>query len=292
MRMMIYCSLVLAVAAHAAEPEVINAEARFPEGPAWHDGRLYYAEYGGHTILSWDGESNSVFWEQNDCGPAAVAPTPEGEFLVTCYDASTLVRVSATGETLATHAEDSAGRPFEGPNDLTVAGDGTVYFTASGPWESEPIVGRVYRLATDGTITAVADDLHYANGIALSADGGTLYVAESEAYRIIQFTVQPDGRLTDRRLLVRLADMLDGQTGHYPDGIKLDEAGNLYIGLYSSGRIVVVNPAGELQRIIEVPSAAAPNLAFNPDQTEVYVMAVDETEEAPWYGKVYRVLLD
>jgi len=44
-----------------------------------------------------------------------------------------------------------------------------------------------------------------------------------------------------------------------------------------------------LVRTIEVPSAAAPNLAFGPDEAVLYVAAVDDTAEAPWYGKVYRI---
>ena len=58
-----------------------------------------------------------------------------------------------------------------GPNDATSDGNGGAYLTASGPWESGPIVGKVYHLAASGALTPVADDLHYANGIQLSADG-------------------------------------------------------------------------------------------------------------------------
>jgi gluconolactonase len=139
----------------------------------------------------------------------------------------------------------------------------------------------------------VADDLHYANGLVMSADGARLYVNESEAGRVISFAVAPDGSLSDRRLFVRVAMVDEGSgAGAYPDGIKLGPDGNLWIGQYSSGRIVVVTPAAELVRVVEVPSPAAPNLAFSPDGKAIYVMAVDNLAGPPYQGTVYKVDLD
>ena len=105
---------------------------------------------------------------------------------------------------------------------------------------------------------------------------------------MITFAVGADGGLSDRRLFVRLS-ALGEPADAYPDGIKLGPDGNLYIGQYSAGRILVVTPAGELVRKLEVPSPAAPNLTFSPDGTTVYVMAVDDKQGAPYQGKVYAV---
>ena len=76
----------------------------------------------------------------------------------------------------------------------------------------------------------------------------------------------------------------------YPDGIKRDAKGNFWIGHYSAGQLVVVDPEGKLLGTLEVPSAAAPNLAFSADGSTVYVMAVDDTANAPYLGKVYAVV--
>ncbi len=283
-------AVLLGGAAQAAEPQVINGEARFPEGPLVVGDLLYYVEYGGHTIVTWDGQENRVFWEQEGCGPSAVAQLAGGDFLVTCYDSGTIARVSAAGETLANYDADTAGGALQGPNDIVLDGKGGAYFTASGPWESAPIVGKVFHIDGDGSIAALADDLHYANGIELSADGTILYVNESEAARVITFAVGDDGTLSDRRLFVRMADLgLTHDWGPYPDGIKRDAAGNLWVGHYSAGQIAIVSPAGELIGTLEVPSPAAPNLAFSADEAVVYVMAVDDQENAPYLGKVYVV---
>lgn len=283
-------TVVFCFSAVAAEIKVINPKAAFPEGPVWLDGKLYYVEYGAGVINTWDGTRNVKFWEQEGCGPSAVIPFGEGDFLVTCYDANTVVRVSSDGQTKETYDKDRNGKGFVGPNDFAADKRGGVYFTASGPWESAPIEGKIYYIDPTGTITEAANDVHYANGLALSLDGKTLYCAESEAGRVIQFTVGPDGALSQRRLFVRVGQV-DPDSGAYayPDGLKMDSKGNLFIGQYSKGRIVVVSPEGKLVKTIDVPSTTAPNLNFGPDEKVIYVMAVDDVNNSPYYGKVYEV---
>jgi gluconolactonase len=278
--------------AAAQDATAIVDKAAFPEGPAFIAGKLHYAEYGAHKISVWDGDSAATLWESDGCGPSAVTMLGS-DLVVTCYDNGTIARISKTGESIATYSKSVAGAPFVGPNDFAADGKGGVYFTTSGPWEPEPIVGKVFHLGQDGTIQEVADDLHYANGLELSADGTRLYVNESEAARVISFAIGDDGTLSDRRLFVRIGevDAVAGP-GAYPDGLKLGPDGNLYIGLFSHGRVVVVSPHGEFVNAIDVPSAAAPNLAFSPDGTEIFVMAVDDVDNPPYWGKVYRITRD
>jgi sugar lactone lactonase YvrE len=74
----------------------------------------------------------------------------------------------------------------------------------------------------------------------------------------------------------------------FPEG-PLWHKDKLYYGQYSKGRIVVVSPDKKLVRTIDVPSPAAPNLCFGPDEKVVYIMAVDDQSNAPYWGKVYEV---
>jgi sugar lactone lactonase YvrE len=271
----------------AADPSVLDGEASFPEGPVVKDGKLYYAQYGAHKVSLWDGTSSQSLWSKEGCGPSAVVPMGDG-FAVTCYDSGEMVQISASGQTVKSFGKDGEGGALIGPNDGTPDGNGGIYFTTSGPWESGPIVGRVLQLSADGTIRELANDLHYANGIALAPDGQRLYVNESEAGRVISFKVEADGTLSDRRLFVRLSSLGEPPEA-YPDGLKFGPDGNLYVGLYSAGRIVAVDKEGKLVRKIEVPSAAAPNLTFSADGKTIFVMAVDDTSAAPYKGKVYSV---
>lgn len=283
----------LIASAQAADIKVINADAWFPEGPIWYQGKLYYVEYGRNTIMTWDGSKNAVFWKQDGCGPSAVVVNDRGEFLTTCYDSGTIGRISADGKTMTPYAKDKDGNGFVGPNDLAVDKKGGVYFTGSGH-EGPVIDAAVYYIGKDDSVTKAADDLHNANGLALSNDGKILYVIETEENRLLAFDVHDDGSLTGRRVFLNLNDMFPNAPHIWPDGVKVDAKGELYIGqsprsLDAPGKIIVVDGQGKLLRTIAVPSVSMPNLTFGPGEKVIYVMALDQIDKAPWHGKVYEV---
>jgi len=274
---------------------VLNQDAHFPEGPLWHDGKLYYVEYDRNTVTVWDGKSNRTFATLKGCGPSAVIRMPRGEFLTTCYDSGTIGRLSADGKSLPAWDHDNQGRKFVGPNDFALDHDGGIYFTCSG----EPGKGghsNVFYIAADGTISLAAPDMHNANGIALSLDGKTLYVIETDENRLLRFAVERAGKLSGRQLFLNL-DELTHHVGHiYPDGVKIDSHGLLYIGQNPkepkaplAGTIFVVNSDGKLFRTLRLPSPGVPNLTFSPDEKTVYVTAIDQLDEPPYHGKVYAV---
>jgi gluconolactonase len=289
MRLSIVCVLIaysMPITA-LADPVVVDEKAFFPEGPVVVDGKLFYAEYAGNVVKVWDGNQTSILWKQEGCGPSAVVPLAKG-YGITCYDSGQLVVISAEGKTLSTLTEASRA-PLQGPNDGAPDGKGGAWFSMSGPWEAGPIVGRMVHLAADGALTEVANDLHYANGVVLGPDG-RLYVNESEAGRTVSFAVAADGSLSDRRLFVRYYQLGDAPDV-YPDGIKLGPNGNFFVGLYSTGAILEVAPDGKIVTRHEIPSKAAPNMAFSADGKTMYVTAVDNKDAAPYEGKVYAVTL-
>lgn len=280
------CFVAAALASTAAaEVTVIDEDAHFAEGPAVVDGALYYVEYAGQTLMRWDGALSEV-WRRDGCGPSAALPFQDG-FLITCYDSGEIVHVSMSGETLAVIKEDVNGVAFVGPNDFAAADSGGAWMTASGPWASEPIQGVVYHIDADLTVRPAAEHLHYANGVVQHQ--GVLYVAESEAARLIAFDIGVGGELDNRRLFVRLGQIDEGSgPWAYPDGLKLGPEGNIWVGSFAAGRLVVVSPEGDFVRAVEVPAATAPNLAFGPDGA-LYVMTVDQTDAAPYAGRVLRI---
>lgn len=101
--------------------------------------------------------------------------------------------------------------------------------------------------------------LHFANGMALRADGQALYVAETFARRITCIPICPDGSPGEGELVLTNLPGL-------PDGLALDEAGNLYIACYEPSRIFRLTPTGELQLLLDDPEAHLlchpTNLAF------------------------------
>lgn len=266
---------------------IITNQALFPEGPLVRDGILYYAEYGGDRVSAWDGKKTSVFWRREGSGPSAIGALGD-HFTVACFSSNEVAIVARDGTTLKIIDRDEGGRVLLGPNDIAPDGKGGAYLTLSGPWEPGPIIGRVMHLHAHGAIREVADDLHFANGLVCKGD--RLFVNESEAHRVISFMIGADGSLSDRRLFLRMGEIGEAANA-YPDGIKLGPDGNFYIGEFSAGRIAVVDPGGKLVRVIEVPSAAAPNLAFSADGQTIFITAVDEPATAPYRGTVYALAI-
>jgi sugar lactone lactonase YvrE len=293
-------SLLIAVSAaceaHAEGVRVLNADAHFAEGPIWYHGKLYYVEYDRSAVMTWDGVRNAVFWSKPGCGPSAVIPTAGGEFLTTCYDSGTIGRIAADGKDLSPYTHDKNGTPFVGPNDFAPDRHGGIYFTCSGTAPGPMIDGKIFYLAADGTITQKATEVHSANGIVVSNDAQTLYAIETEDHRLIQFKIGPDASLSDRRVFLNLDDLTHNVVHIYPDGVKIDSKGLLYIGQNPrdvhaplAGTIFVVDAEGKLRRTLKLPSPGVPNLALSPDEATVYVMALDQLDKPPYRGKVYAI---
>lgn len=275
--------------------KILNDDAHYPEGPVWFQGKLYYVEYDRNTVMTWDGTRNAVFSSDKGCGQSAVVPAAHGEFLTTCYDNGTIGRMSADGKVLPPFTHDRDGNKFTGPNDFAPDARGGIYFTASGT-PPEALDGKVFHIAADGTITLKAGDLHNANGLAVSNDGKTLYVVETSEYRLVKFKIGPDGSLSDRRIFVNLDDLTHHVVHIYPDGVKINSRGEIYIGQSAretgvplAGVIFIVDAEGKLLRELTLPSLQVPNFAFSPDEKTLYVTAVDQIDKSPYRGKVYSM---
>jgi gluconolactonase len=92
-------------------------------------------------------------------------------------------------------------------------------------------------------------------------------------------------------------DDLTKNVGHiYPDGVKINSKGELYIGQNPrdvhaplAGTIFVVDASGALLRTLQLPSPGVPNLAFSPDEATLYVAALDQLDKSPYQGKIYSI---
>ena len=273
--------------------ETINAKSLYPEGPLWLDGKALYVEYSGHTVMAWDGKTNAQIWKQDGCGPAALAKVPEG-LLVTCYDTSTLVTISLDGKTLDTTDSAKAGVSLKGVNDLAPDGKGGIYMSASGVFDvAAPIEGTVVYRAPDGSFHEVANDIHYSNGMAVTDGGKSLLVSEMLAARVLKFDVAADGSLSNRRVFVRLKDVVadpEGADAYYgPDGLKVGASGNVYIAQNGGASILVVSPEGKLVRQLPVPGKYVTNVGFGADEGTLIVTAATDPWNAPYPGEVYLV---
>jgi gluconolactonase len=175
------------------------------------------------------------------------------------------------------------GLPLNSPNDVAVHPDGTIWFTDPSyghlqGFRPEPRLGDyVYRYDPhSGRLRAVADSFDKPNGIALSPDGGVLYVTDSGAnqepgsfhparpHHVKAFEVR-DGRLADERLFAITAP-------GFPDGIEVDAEGRVYVSCATG--VQVFDPTGDVIGEITLPGAV--NFCFGaPDRNVLFITAED-----------------
>jgi gluconolactonase len=274
---------------------VLIDAAAYPEGPLWRDGKLLYVEYAGPGVKIWDGKRAAAYWSGEHCGASGLIAYRVSHLLVACYDANTIVELDETGKQVRAFDRDATGKPFTGPNDFTADRGAGIYVSASGVYDLKaPISGTIlYLPANSHTLVEVANLIHYSNGLTLSKDGKNLLVAEMLAGRILSFPIKADGRLGPRTVWARMQDLApptaheDAYNG--PDGFKLGPDGNYYIAQNGSGRVLVVDDAKKLVRIIEVPTPYVTNVNFGAHGADtVYITGVFDPWKAPYPGAVYQ----
>jgi gluconolactonase len=167
------------------------------------------------------------------------------------------------------------GRAFNSPNDLVYGADGSLYFTDPtyglvSPDAAELDFAGVYRLSPSGDLTVIDASLTRPNGIALSPDGGTLYVANSdpEAAYWNAYSVQEDGQVVDGRLFFDATHRVGEDNPGFPDGLRLDVEGRLFAT--GPGGVLIISPEGEHLGTIRTDGPTA-NLTFGEDGSTLFL---------------------
>jgi gluconolactonase len=280
-------SAMLASTAQAAET-VIASNVHGPEGPLFVDGKLYYVAWSPGSLSVWDGKTSQVINNAPGCSHNGLALTRLHTLLLACSDAhGAIVELDLAGKELRRWQADDRGQGFDGGiNDIVVAANGGAFATVFGPFTEKPtgIIGRVLYMAPGSdSWTEVANDLNYANGVAVSPDQKTLYVDEMGSNAIITFAIGPDGKLSNRANFVRLDLLAPAQAQKWwagPDSLKADSHGNLYVAQYYGGRILKVSPKGSLLHVFDIAAGnGTTNVAFGPGEKELYVSVVKNGDD-------------
>jgi gluconolactonase len=165
--------------------------------------------------------------------------------------------------------------PFNSPNDLVIADDGGIYFTDPDYSNRRAQPEAVYYINPSGELSQVISGFRRPNGLILSPDGQTLYLAVEAELKIMAYDVGPDGRPLNERLFAQTNVDVDGDRipgiTNGPDGMTVDPAGNLYAA--EQNAIWAWTPAGE--RLFELPVPEDPtNVTFGgPDGKTLYITA-------------------
>ncbi len=269
------------------KPVLVSGQFYFTEGPVWdpaHD-VLYFtdinAQQNGRTVgaiyrLTLPSTIDVFF--QPDGNADGLALDPEGNIIAAGFVSRSIWRLSNNAmQTLSACPSLATATCYQGsevntPDDITARSDGVIYFTdptfASGgqgfPTQSLPLsqAQGVYRLTKDGGLHLEDSSTLGPNGVNLSPDEKTLYVAYTAGNSVAQFTLAADGALGGKRAFASGAMLADSMC--------VDAGGNVYVG--TSGGLAVFDPAGQAQGTIVVGGQLVTNCAFGgADQRTLFI---------------------
>jgi sugar lactone lactonase YvrE len=235
----------------------------FGESPRWHDGRLWFSDWGAHQVIAVDPGGGHEVIVTVASFPMCIDFLPDGRLLVVDSAQRRLLRLEPGGS-LVQHADLSqvSDKPW---NDIVVDDRGNAYVNTIGfdfpGGQFAP--GLVVLVTLDGKVRQVAGDLAFPNGMAITPDGGTLVVAESvaESYanRLTGYDIGLGGSLGNRRVW---ADT----PGDHPDGICLDAQGAVWYADVGNRHCVRVREGGEVLATVGLDRGAfACALSRGPD---------------------------
>jgi sugar lactone lactonase YvrE len=239
-------ALMMMAAAPATAEDLKLADAQYPEGALWYEGRLYFEEMWPNLVRVSDLKTTRTLWSASDCSPVNIAPYQDG-FVVLCHMAHKLVRISREGKTIGVIDRDSEGRAFVYPNGAAADGEGGVYFTSSGTFDPRaPAEGAVLYLAADGRLSRVAEGVRYANGIAVDAVHKRVLVSAHLAREVLAYPLLGRGVIGKPSTFFSFA--ANGIASAYPlagpDGMEIDGAGDVIVAEYGAARLHKIAPDG------------------------------------------------
>ena len=259
----------------------------FIEGPVWIRGesRLLFSDVRGNTIYQWteaDGVSPFIdpVFEGDRTGRGSVSSNgltldAEGRLIVCEHGNRRISRLEADG-TRSVVVEQYEGGQLNSPNDAVYSSDGSLYFTDP-PYgleglEDSPMreldFNGIYRLSPDGELELLVRDQSRPNGIALSPDERTLYVANSDAENKVwmAYDIDEEGASNGRVFY----DVNDQTAAGAADGMKVDLAGNIFAT--GPGGVWIFAPDGTHLGTI-MPGEVTANVGWGDDGRTLYMTA-------------------
>ncbi|WP_328396965.1 SMP-30/gluconolactonase/LRE family protein [Nocardia sp. NBC_00416] len=247
------------------KPEVLLEGIVFGESPRWHGGKLWFSDWGAGQVIAVDGPGRSEVIASVPSFPMCIDFLPDGRLLIVDSAHGRLLRREPDGD-LVTHADLSAitGKPW---NDIAIDARGNAYVNSIGfdfpGGEFAP--GFVVRVTPGGAVRRVADELAFPNGMAITADGAALIVAESYGERLTAYTIGASGELGDRRVWAPTP-------GDHPDGICVDAEGAVWYADVGNRHCVRVAEGGTVLGTVELDRGAFACALSRGDNPRLFVV--------------------
>lgn len=241
----------------------------FLEGPSFDlAGNLYCVDLCHSRIFRIDAAGTWHVFAAYDGGPNGLKVHRDGRIFVAdaklgllCFDP-----LSANVKVIV---DSFDGKKFGGLNDLVFADNGDIYFTDPGSSAYENPIGRVFRLDAAGKLDLIADRLPYPNGLVLDDSQDFLFVALTRSLQVIRIQVRPKhGAFYKSGVFLQMSGGLAG-----PDGMALDEAGNLAVVHAGFGSVWLFSVLGEpVARVRSCTGIRTTNVAYGgTDGASLYV---------------------
>jgi len=275
--------LVLVIAASCAtagelpsdrttKPAKVADVPTFCEGVVFdRSGTMFVSDMMGGIVYVVSPDGKLTQWARTGA-PNGHKILPDGTHLICDGNRHAVLHLADDGTILGNAAAESGGRPLSAPNDLTLDNHGGFYFTdPDDSWKETP-TGTLHYVDSSGAVHTVLDGLAYPNGVVLRPDGKTLLLGESGTNRILSLTVAGPGKLEGKRIFADLPFPKDKTAEALPDGLCLDDQGNLYVAHFGMGQILVLDARGKIIRRYKAGNLTCSNVAFGgPKKDQLYI---------------------
>jgi gluconolactonase len=279
-----------------AKMEVIGEGMKWSEGPIWirDGGFLLFSDVLDNTIYRWDAAGGcrkyltpsgytSTVPRGGETGSNGLTLDRNGKLLLCQHGDRRVARLESGWDErpprYTTIVDKFEGKKFNSPNDIVVHSSGALYFTdppyglerqMDDPLKELDFQG-VYRVSPTGQVALLTKEIERPNGIALSPDEKTLYVASSHTPRpvLMAYPVKEDGLIGVGKILLDARNLKTDRTGGF-DGLKVDQKGNLYVT--GPGCVAILTPEGKLLGMLLTTQRTA-NCAWGEDGSTMFITA-------------------
>lgn len=245
---------------------------KFPEGPRWRDGKLWFSDMEDHKVLTVDMDGNIEIILERPNRVSGLGWTPEGKLLIVSMEDRRLLRLDDDG---VKEVADLSSHATFYLNDMVVDKHGRAYIGNFGFdfYNNAPFVAaELILIYPDGKYKIVAEDMAFPNGTVITPDDKTLITGETFAARLTAFDINDDGTLKNRKVWANLRSMA-------PDGICLDAEGGIWVAAPGRHRVARVLEGGKITNKIKVEKDAYACMLGGYEGTTLFITTANETRD-------------
>ncbi len=255
------------------KPEIVTRDAVYPESPRWRDGLLWFSDVHDYAVKTVDARGQVRLVTRVPGRPAGLGFLPDGRLLVAAALSRTLHMWDGK---MLTDLVDLSRVAAGLLNDMVVDARGRAFvgdtgFNLMGGQAERPGQLIMVDAAEPGpaAIRVVADDVMFPNGVAVTPEGGRLWLAESARDRVSVFSVAEDGSLA-RTASFAVPD--------FPDGLCIDDAGGAWVASLKAGVFRHLTGSGAVDRVITMADQLAVACTLGgPDRRTLYLCSAETT---------------